>query len=183
MVAQHPSRRGDLLLGTSDSREPAEGSTKVGSSFRKLSAARKAHITVTRGVQMSEYLMWGDHRWFQYRPRQLELVSGESIFQRHCTRCGRDFVIDMLSGARHAVWVSILSFYQLHDEVTERWVAELCPGKRLPSDDEDRNKQVAELGVAREIRRFEVITTPMSSSPAIPRRGRGRPRKRIYAMR
>jgi hypothetical protein len=89
----------------------------------------------------------------------------------------------MLSGTRHAVCVSISSFYQLHDEVTKRWVAELCPGKRLPSDDEDRNKEVAELEVAKEIRRFEVTTTPVIiSSPAIARRGRGRPRKRTYAM-
>ena len=32
-----------------------------------------------------------------------------------------------------------MSVHRLADEVTERWVREPCPEKRLPSDDEDRN--------------------------------------------
>jgi hypothetical protein len=28
------------------------------------------------------YITWGDHQWFQRKARQLELVSGESVFLR-----------------------------------------------------------------------------------------------------
>jgi hypothetical protein len=88
---------------------------------------------------------WGDHQWFQPNPRRLELESGVSVFQRRCTRCGRDFLIDRSSGVRYAVHASIFSFHRLHDEVTQRWLNERCPGKRLPSDESDRQKRAAEL--------------------------------------
>jgi hypothetical protein len=100
-----------------------------------------------------EVLEWGGHQWLQRRPRHLELESGQSVFQRRCTRCGRDFVIEVSSGDRSAVVVSILSFQRLDDEVTRRWLSEPCPGKRLPSDDEDQKKRIEELRVAKEIRR------------------------------
>jgi hypothetical protein len=51
------------------------------------------------------------------------------------------------------VVVSILSFQRLDDEVTRRWLSEPCPGKRLPSDDEDRKQRIVELRIAKEIRR------------------------------
>lgn len=91
---------------------------------------------------------WGDHQWLHARPRCFELESGESVFQRRCTRCGRGFVVDLSSGARHAVHVSIFSFHRLHDEVTQRWLGELCPGERTPSDEHDRNRWIAELRIA-----------------------------------
>jgi hypothetical protein len=58
-------------------------------------------------------------------------------------RCGRDIVTVLSSGSRHAVHVSMFCFYPLDDEVTERWLTEPCPGKRLPRDDDDRQRQVA----------------------------------------
>ncbi len=94
------------------------------------------------------YVTWGDHRWLERKARHFELDSGQSIFQRRCTRCGRDFVVDRSSGARHAIHVSIFIFNLLHDEVTERWLREPCPGKRLPSDDGDRKKHAAELRIS-----------------------------------
>jgi hypothetical protein len=100
--------------------------------------------------EMSE---WGDHRWLQRRPRRFELKSGESVFQRRCTQCGRDFVIEVSSGDRSAVGVSILSFQRLDDEVTRRWLSEPCPGKRLPGDDDDRTERTKELRVAKEVLR------------------------------
>jgi hypothetical protein len=92
------------------------------------------------------YVRWGDHHWLD-KPRHFHLESGQSIFQRRCVQCGRDFVIDESSGARHAVRVSIFSFHRLTDEVTQRWVGEACPGKRLPSNDVDREKEIAELRI------------------------------------
>jgi hypothetical protein len=44
------------------------------------------------------------------------------------------------SGARHAAYASVLYFYRLDDEVTERWLNEPCPGERLQSDSDDREK-------------------------------------------
>ena len=92
-------------------------------------------------------ITWGDHEWFQPRPRQLELETGQSVLHRQCTRCGRNFLIDASSGDRHAVHVSIFSFHRLHDEVNERWLTQRCPGKRLSSDDHDKNRWVNELPI------------------------------------
>jgi hypothetical protein len=60
--------------------------------------------------------------------------------QHHCSRCGRDIVTVLSSGARHAAYTSVLCFYRLDDEVTRRWLSELCAGARLASDEEDRKK-------------------------------------------
>ena len=127
------------------------------------------------------YITWGDHQWFQRKARQLELVSGESVFQRRCMRCARDFVIDALSGARHAVAVSTFSFHPLQDKITQRWLAEPCPGLRLPGDDDDRELQVAELRVLTEVRHIEVTAAPviLSSPAAFKTRSRPRNRSRI----
>jgi hypothetical protein len=56
--------------------------------------------------------------------------------------------MDTSSNSSHAVFVSAISFDQLSDEVTERWLSEPCPGKRLSLDDEDRSKIIAALRVS-----------------------------------
>jgi hypothetical protein len=93
------------------------------------------------------YAAWRDHQWVAGGPRQFDLESGQTVLQRRCSRCGRDFVVDLSSGAHHAIYVSIFSFYRLHDEVTQRWVGRPCPGKRLPADEDDRKKPVTELRI------------------------------------
>jgi hypothetical protein len=107
------------------------------------------------------YVTWGDHQWLCSKPRELRLESGKSILQRRCARCCRDFVIDGSSGARHAVFVSIISFYQLPEEVTQRWLGEPCPGQPLPSDEDDRKKLGVELRIWRDRKRES------SGSPAV----------------
>ena len=82
----------------------------------------------------------GDHRWYGRREAHLKIESGAAVVQHHCGQCGRDIVTILSSGARHAVYASVLYFYRLNDEVTQRWLSEPCPGKRLASDDEDRKK-------------------------------------------
>jgi hypothetical protein len=62
-------------------------------------------------------------------------------------RCGRDFITLSSTGSCYATCLSAVSFFRLADEVTERWLAEDCPGKRLPGDDVDRGKWVEELRV------------------------------------
>jgi hypothetical protein len=90
---------------------------------------------------------WGDHEWVQAHARLVKIESGETIFQHRCTRCGRDFITVLSSGRRYAVGVSILSFHQLDDEVSQRWLRQQCPSTRLSDDDEDRKRRVAELAV------------------------------------
>jgi hypothetical protein len=92
---------------------------------------------------------WNGHQWPQLNPRRVEIEPGKPVLQRHCIRCGRDFITDPSSGNRYVVFVSATTFHQLEDEVAERWLRELCPGRRLPSDDEDRKRKVAEILVGR----------------------------------
>jgi hypothetical protein len=79
----------------------------------------------------------------------------ETVIQHHCARCGRDFVTDTSSNTDLAVFVSVVSFYQLNDEVTTRWLRDVCPGMRLSSDEEDRRKRIAQFKVVND-ERFEV---------------------------
>jgi len=90
---------------------------------------------------------WNTHKWLS-NPRRLAIEAGKAVLQHHCVRCGRDFIINPSSDSSHAVFVSAISFDQLSDEVTKRWLSEPCPDARLSSDDEDRNKIVAAIPIA-----------------------------------
>src|SRR5216683_7113183 len=68
----------------------------------------------------------GDHKWYERKEPHLKIESGEAVVQHHCGRCGRDIVTVLSSGARHAVYASVLCFYRLDGEVTERWLNEPC---------------------------------------------------------
>jgi hypothetical protein len=98
-------------------------------------------------MEMSD-AAWSSHRWLLPQPRRLEVESGEPVLQRHCVQCGRDFITDVSLGRRYAVFVSATSFHRLADEVTARWLREPCLGKRPTSDDEDRNKRIAQFAVS-----------------------------------
>ena len=90
---------------------------------------------------------WYAHQWLS-SPRRLAIEPGNAVLQHHCVRCGRDFVTDRSSNSTYAVFVSAISFDQLEDEVTKRWLSEPCPGRRVSSDDEDRNKIVVALPIS-----------------------------------
>jgi hypothetical protein len=90
---------------------------------------------------------WNTHQWLS-NPRRLAVEPSNAVLQHHCVRCGRDFVSDPSSNGNYAVFVSAISFDQLEDEVTKRWLSEPCPGRRRSSDDEDRNKIVAALPIS-----------------------------------
>ncbi len=89
---------------------------------------------------------WNTHQWLS-SPRRLAVEPSNAVLHHHCVRCGRDFVIDPSSNSSHAVFVSAISFDQLADEVTKRWLNEPCPGRHGSSDDEDRTKIIAVLRV------------------------------------
>src|ERR1700751_2510146 len=75
---------------------------------------------------------WNNHHWPESNPRLLQIETSKSVLHRHCVRCGRDFVTDLLSGKRFAVYVSAISFHRLLGEVTKRWPRETCNGTPLP---------------------------------------------------
>jgi hypothetical protein len=89
---------------------------------------------------------WNTHQWLS-NPRRLTIKPCNPVLQHHCVRCGRDFVTDPSSNSSYAVFVSVISFDQLSDEVTKRWLSEPCPGRHLSPDDDDRTKIVAAFRV------------------------------------
>jgi hypothetical protein len=91
---------------------------------------------------------WNGHQWRETNPRQLRVGAGTLVLHQHCVQCGRDFLIDLTSHRSRAVSISAVSFHQLDDAVTERWMREACPGTHPPSDDEDRKKKIAEFLVS-----------------------------------
>ena len=90
--------------------------------------------------------IWNTHLWLA-KPRPLAIESGQTVIQHRCDRCGRDFVTDISSNRVLAVFVSVVSFYQLSDEVTTRWLSDACPSRHLSSDEEARRRRIAELKV------------------------------------
>ena len=92
---------------------------------------------------------WNTHQWLS-NPRRLKIEPSNPVLQYHCVRCGRDFLTDPSSNISYAVFVSAISFDQLSDEVTKRWLGELCPGRHLSSDAEDHNRIVATLLVSQQ---------------------------------
>jgi hypothetical protein len=88
---------------------------------------------------------WNGHQWHETNPRRLRVGAGTPVLHRHRVRCGRDFLTDLTSRRSRAVYVSAISFYQLDETVTERWLKEVCPGTHLLSDEADRKKKVAEF--------------------------------------
>jgi len=90
---------------------------------------------------------WNTHQWLS-NPRRLKIEPSNPVLQYHCVRCGRDFLTDPSSNIRYAVFVSVISFDHLTDEVTKRWLSEPCPGRHLSPDDDDRTKIVAAFRVS-----------------------------------
>jgi hypothetical protein len=104
------------------------------------------HFPGSIGVRVKDET-WNTHQWLA-NARHLAIEPENTVLQHHCVRCGRDFVTDTSSNSCYAVLVSAISFDQLSDDVTERWLSEPCPGKRLRLDDEDRSKVIAALRVS-----------------------------------
>jgi hypothetical protein len=85
---------------------------------------------------------WNSHEWSAQDGRQVEIEAGKPLIQRHCTRCKRNFVENIASGERHAVYVSMFSFRKLPDSTTKQWLVDLCPGAPPSYDVEVRNRSI-----------------------------------------
>ena len=99
---------------------------------------------------------WQGHDWIEPKARIVKVATGYSVVQRRCARCRRDFITTP-SGERNAVFVSIISFFLLDEEVTDRWVNLACLGRRLPGDDDDRERRIAELVVFHKPESLEMV--------------------------
>jgi hypothetical protein len=127
-------------------------SLRVGPLFSEGYAPRLKHAQhdlvegTMAGEQLSEQNRNG-HEWSEPNGRRL-VAAGESVLQHHCIRCSREFLIFEASGSQFAVYPSAVSFYQLNDEVTQRWLTERCPGVHLTRNDDDLKQCVAEWPVS-----------------------------------
>lgn len=86
---------------------------------------------------MSRFPFSTNHSWVR-RPIQ---IDGRSFFHRQCLVCGRDFARPVDHPEWRAVQVCVLGLDFLDDETTQRWVSELCPGRRLPADENSERIQ------------------------------------------
>jgi len=82
------------------------------------------------------------HTWLE--PRRLMTEQFGPIEQLQCTYCERDFITVLSTGRHLAVCVSVMSFWILPPDVTERWLSR-CPGMHQPGDDEDRLMRISEV--------------------------------------
>ena len=85
---------------------------------------------------------WNSHEWSAQEGRQVEIEVGKPLIQRHCTRCKRDFVENIASGERHAIYVSMYSFRKLPDSTTKQWLVDLCPAAPPSYDIEVRHRLI-----------------------------------------
>jgi hypothetical protein len=88
---------------------------------------------------------WDTHRWSRTLGQTVR-VGGKYLLHRSCVVCGRNFIVDLDSSDLCAVRLGTLHFHRLAREVSERWRRESCPGKKLPSDENDKNTRALESG-------------------------------------
>lgn len=79
---------------------------------------------------------WQTHKW---NARHVE-IDGRDQLLLSCSLCEREFIEDQQSQERFAAHLSVFHIHRLSDQVTEKWCREICPGKRLKSDDAARRK-------------------------------------------
>ena len=80
--------------------------------------------------------------------RRVKLSPNQHLIQHVCRERCRGFVYEYSTGARYAVHVSIFNFHRLSDDVSSKWLSEVCPGKRLSADEADRQARFSEVPFA-----------------------------------
>ena len=74
---------------------------------------------------------WNSHNWIVCR---VDITPDQPRIQYRCSRCSRDFIEDLTTGERSAVYVSVFSFRKIPEPFGQRWLGELCPGTPPPDD-------------------------------------------------
>ena len=90
---------------------------------------------------------WNTHQWLA-KPRRLAVEPNKHSSTTPLRPVRSGLRHGSSSNSSYAVFVSAISFDQLSDQVTQRWLSEPCPGRHLSRDDEDRNKIIAALRVS-----------------------------------
>jgi hypothetical protein len=91
---------------------------------------------------------WDTHKWSRTLGQTVR-VGAKYLLHRSCVVCGRNFIVDLDSSDLWAVQVGALHFCRLELEVSERWRRESCPGKKLLSDENDKNALALESVLSR----------------------------------
>jgi hypothetical protein len=78
--------------------------------------------------------VWESQEWMS---RKLELDLGVPLVHHRWRRCRRNFVDELRTEQRYAVYVGAVNFDRLANEVSVRWLADQCPGAQLKA-----NKQI-----------------------------------------
>jgi hypothetical protein len=86
---------------------------------------------------MARFPFSTNHSWLR---RQVQ-IDGRTFIHRRCLVCRRDFARPSDEGGWRAVHVGVLSFDFLDDEITQRWVSEICPGRPLPGEQDSKHVQ------------------------------------------
>jgi hypothetical protein len=78
------------------------------------------------------------HLWTGGGPRAVR-QDDTTLLLRRCARCGRDCA-QGFDGIYvwQAVHVGVIRIERVAKSVSDRWIAEDCPGKQLESDNDDR---------------------------------------------
>jgi hypothetical protein len=140
---------GEGINPTGNQRFAKQPAITPGPLFPEGYAPQRNCARLPSGFMEDKFLLgagWNGHDWIEPKARLVRVATGYSVVQRRCARCHRDFIFTP-SSERNAVFVSAVSFFLLDEEVTNRWVNLPCPGRRLLSDDDDRKRRIAELGV------------------------------------
>ena len=84
------------------------------------------------------------HSFSEAVPRQIR-QDGKTLVLFRCQKCWRDFVRGSDPATPwQAAYVGVLRVELLSERVNQRWMAEHCPMRLIPSDDDDRARRRSE---------------------------------------
>ncbi len=78
------------------------------------------------------------HSWSDSNTPRILRQDGETLLRHRCLLCGRDFASEMDPPEWRAAYVGVFKIELLTDSVSARWLADECPQRLLPEDDDDR---------------------------------------------
>jgi hypothetical protein len=93
---------------------------------------------------------WQSHTWVLKRGEEFLSAARIRLRKFECRVCGRAFAADETGDKKWAIdqygeeQIEVdgarLPYPALRPEISDRWLAESCPGERLARDDEDRKR-------------------------------------------
>ena len=105
--------------------QPLPGNSRMHRGLRLLTGPE-------RRTDLLNTHVWSDGGVSRFRQ------DGRTLTLRHCVRCGRDFATELDGEHWQAVHIGVFRIEPLHENVSDRWLREACPMRRIPEDDDDR---------------------------------------------